>query len=92
MVRSGIKGEEEAAYHINFALKDSKTWVAIHDLRLKCNGRVAQMDHLLIDRFLELYVIESKGLSLGTKRGLVLILSRVEWHQDIRNMATRKVG
>ncbi len=33
----------------------------IHDLRVQCNGRVAQADHLLIDRFLEIYVVESKS-------------------------------
>ena len=33
----------------------------IHDLRIECKGRVAQIDHLLIDRFLEVYVVESKN-------------------------------
>jgi hypothetical protein len=58
---SGIQGEEEAAYHIDFHLRDSPNWVVIHDLRLEWNGRVAQIDHLIIDRFLEVYVVESKN-------------------------------
>src|SRR5664279_389492 len=60
-VRAGLKGEQEAAYHINFHLKDSKNWAVIHDLRIEWNGRVAQIDHLLVDRFLEIYVVESKS-------------------------------
>lgn len=60
-IRAGAKGEEEAAYHIDFHLKDSPNWAVIHDLRIEWNGRVAQIDHLLIDRFLEVYVVESKS-------------------------------
>lgn len=61
LTRAGLKGEQEAAYHIDFHLRDSQNWAVIHDLRLEWNGRVAQMDHLLIDRFLEIYVVESKS-------------------------------
>lgn len=61
VMRSGIRGEEEAAYHIDFHLKDSRNWVVIHDLRLEWRGRTAQIDHLLIDRWLEVYVVESKN-------------------------------
>ena len=60
-MRSGIKGEKEAAYHIDFHLKNSPNWVVIHDLRLDWKDRVAQIDHLLIDRYLEVYVVESKS-------------------------------
>ena len=45
-----MKGEQEAAYHIDFHLKDSQNWAVIHDLRVEWNGRGAQMDHLHIDR------------------------------------------
>src|ERR1035437_1232721 len=61
LVRAGLKGEKEAAYHIDFHLKDSKNWAVIHDLRVEWNGRVAQIDHLLIDRFMEIFVVESKS-------------------------------
>jgi hypothetical protein len=57
----GEKGEQEAAYHIDFHLKDNPGWAVIHDLRIEWNGRVAQIDHLLIDRLLEIYVVESKS-------------------------------
>jgi len=61
LMLAGLAGEKEAAYHIDFDLKDSRNWAIIHDLRLEWNGRVAQIDHLIIDRVLELYVVESKN-------------------------------
>src|ERR1043165_2404738 len=59
MVRTA--GLETASYHIDFHLKDHPNWAVIHDLRLEYNGRIAQIDHLLIDCFLEVYVVESKN-------------------------------
>ena len=59
----GLKGEKDSAYEIDFHLKESKNWVIIHDLRIEHNGRVAQIDHLLINRLLEAFVIETKNFS-----------------------------
>ncbi len=39
--------------------------MTLHDLRLECECRVAQIDHLLINRFLEIYVCESKRFAEG---------------------------
>jgi hypothetical protein len=64
-IRSGMKGEAEAAYEMEFHYAASKNWMVIHDLRLECDGRVAQVDHLLINRFLEIYVCESKRFGEG---------------------------
>lgn len=64
-IQSGMKGEAEAAYEIEFHYGASKNWMIIHDLRLECEGRVAQIDHLLINRLLEIYVCESKRFSEG---------------------------
>lgn len=61
ILRAGLKGEQDAAYHIDFDLKNNDNWAVIHDLRIEWNGRVAQIDHLMIDRFLEVYVVESKS-------------------------------
>lgn len=61
ILKSGEKGELDTAYYVDFELKDSKFWAVIHDLRIEWNGRTAQIDHLLIDRLLEIYVIESKS-------------------------------
>lgn len=64
-IQSGIKGEAEAAYEIEFYYGASKNWMVLHDLRLECDGRVAQIDHLLMNRFLEIYVCESKRFAEG---------------------------
>lgn len=63
MLRAGIKGEQDSAYEIDFYFGKSKNWMVIHDLRLECEGRVAQIDHLLISRLLECCVIETKNYS-----------------------------
>ena len=63
--QSGIKGEAEAAYQMNFHFSDSKRWMVIHDLRLEHKGNVAQIDHLILNRFLEIYVCESKRFAEG---------------------------
>ena len=66
-IRAGARGEKDAAYHIDFKLKDSKNWVVVHDLRLEHNGRVAQVDHLLINRRFDVFVIESKNLKTAVR-------------------------
>ncbi|HEY9721336.1 MAG TPA: nuclease-related domain-containing protein [Oscillatoriaceae cyanobacterium] len=67
ILRAGIKGEKDSAYLIDFDYAQSKNWVVIHDLRLELNDRVAQVDHLLINRFLEAYVLETKHFHAGIK-------------------------
>ena len=68
-LRSGIKGEEESAYLIDFDFKEAPNTVVIHDLRLEINvnGRVAQIDHLLIHRTLNCFVLETKNFHAGIK-------------------------
>ena len=46
ILRSGEKGEREAAYHIDFGWKDGTNSAVIHDLRIEHNGRVAQIDRI----------------------------------------------
>ena len=67
MMRAGIKGEQESAYHIDFLLDKSEYTAVIHDLRLEIGGRVAQIDHLLIHRTHRFYVLETKSFSHGLK-------------------------
>jgi len=62
-----MKGEQEAAYLIDFHFKDRESWIVVHDLRLEVNGRVAQIDHLLLHRCLDCYVLETKHFSSGMK-------------------------
>ncbi|MBU5615413.1 nuclease-related domain-containing protein [Geomonas azotofigens] len=66
-IGSGVRGEESSAYYIDFRYRDNENWAIIHDLRLELNGFVAQIDHLLINRFLDVYVLESKNYYYGIK-------------------------
>lgn len=67
MMRAGIKGEQESAYHIDFDFRDSEITAVIHDLRLQWDGRVAQIDHLIIHRTHKFYVLETKSFAHGLK-------------------------
>jgi len=64
---AGAEGENQAARHIDLALRDSKDWAVIHDLRLEHNGRVAQIDHLLIGRFFDIFVIGSQHVTTALR-------------------------
>jgi len=66
-IRSGASGERDSAYYIDFYFGDSRNWAVIHDLRLEHKGKVAQIDHLLINRFFDMYVFESKNYSYKLK-------------------------
>lgn len=61
--RTGLAGEKESAYHIDFGWKDGRNSAVIHDLRIEHRGRVAQIDHLIVMRTLDCHVIESKGFN-----------------------------
>lgn len=70
-IATGIKTEKEAAYEIDFHFGATKNLMVLHDLRIDVNGRVAQIDHLLINRLCQVYVLETKtfgsGLSINDK-------------------------
>lgn len=57
----GLRGEQDSAYFLDFAFGKSKNFAIIHDLRIEWQGRVAQIDHLLINRLLEVFVLETKN-------------------------------
>jgi hypothetical protein len=64
-IRAGAAGERDAAYEIEFDFGGNPNRMTIHDLRLEVEGRVAQIDHLIIDRLLSIWVCESKHFSEG---------------------------
>ncbi len=66
-LKAGKRGESDSAYHINFYYREKPNWAVIHDLRIEYGGNVAQIDHLLINRLLEVYVLESKSYAYGLK-------------------------
>jgi hypothetical protein len=65
LMRAGMKGESESAYDIDFYSGPHKNRIVIHDLRLEHKGRVAQIDHLILNRLLEVYVLETKHFTEG---------------------------
>lgn len=67
ILRAGVKGEKESAYFLDFHFKNSKNSILIHDLRLEHNDRVAQIDHLLLTRAMDFWVLETKHFSSGLK-------------------------
>ncbi len=62
-LRSGARGEKEAAFHLDFQFGDSKSLAVIHDLRVEHKGRVALIDHLIINRLMDVHVLDSKNFS-----------------------------
>lgn len=62
-IKRGQYGEKDAAREINFRYAESKNWAVIHDLRFKHGDSYTQIDHLLISRWLEIWVCETKNLS-----------------------------
>lgn len=66
-LQAGGKGERESAYEIELLLGANKKHATIHDLRIDVNGRVAQIDHLIIDRSLGITVCQSKHFAEGVR-------------------------
>lgn len=62
-LRLGIQGEREAAFHLESEFKDGTNHVLMHDLRFEVDGEVAQIDHLVINRAIGMYLIETKNFS-----------------------------
>lgn len=67
MLKAGDRGEASAFYHMNTYFGASKNWAVIHDLRIEHDGNVAQIDHLLIGRLLDIWVCESKNGQNGIR-------------------------
>lgn len=75
-IKAGERGEAEAAYQIEFHYGRDPDVMTLHDLRIACDGRVAQIDHLIITRRFEFWVCESKRFSDGVE-----INERGEWSE-----------
>ena len=66
-LKAGGRGESDSAYFIDFYYREKPNWAVIHDLRIEYGGNVAQIDHVMINRWLEFYVLESKSYAYGLK-------------------------
>lgn len=61
--RKGIQGEKDSAYYLDQYFKGGENHVVLHDLRFVVDGDVAQIDHLVINRGIGVYLIETKNYS-----------------------------
>lgn len=64
-IQAGIRGEEEAAYEMKVHYGESQNWTILHDLRIEHGDLACQIDHLIINRWLDMWVCESKHFSEG---------------------------
>ena len=62
-LEKGAWGEQRAAYFIDFRFAKSESNIVLHDLRLvpPDGSGVAQIDHLIINRMMFIFVLESKN-------------------------------
>ena len=80
--KKGIQGERDSAHYLDSYFKDSENLVVLHDLRLVVDGDVAQIDHMVINRTLGMYLVETKNYS-----GNLVINDRGEYtveYDDVR--------
>jgi hypothetical protein len=59
-----VRGEK-ATQEMKVRYGESRNWAIIHDLRVEFGDLVAQIDHLVINRWLDIWVCESKHFSEG---------------------------
>jgi len=59
-LKPGDKGERDAAHYLDMSFRDSKNLAVLHDLRLEADGQTAQIDHLIVDRLLTFFLLETK--------------------------------
>ena len=60
-------GGLNAAHLFNFYCADSPQWAVLHDLRIESNGVAARIDHMLINRFFEIFLLDSKNYCYNLK-------------------------
>lgn len=61
-LRTGIKGERDAAHYIDTYYAENANWAVLHDLRIEVDGEVAQIDHLLLGRSFA-FLLETKNFN-----------------------------
>ena len=60
-------GGKTASHFINFYCADCPDWAIIHDLTIECNGFATHIDHILINKFLEFHLFESRSYNDAIK-------------------------
>lgn len=67
-IRAGLAGEREVAYFLNIAYSHGCDVMVLHDLRFETSDGVAQIDHAVLNRRRELYILETKSMRSGMVR------------------------
>lgn len=62
-LRRGVQGEKDSAHYLDNYFKKGINHAVIHDLRIDIAGEVAQIDHLIINRMFDIYMLETKNFS-----------------------------
>ena len=60
-------GGKTASHFINFYCADCPDWAVIHDLKIECNGFATHIDHILINKFLDIHLFESRSYNDAIK-------------------------
>ena len=60
-------GGKTASHFIDFYCADCPDWAIIHDLTVECNGFSTQIDHILINKFLDIHLFESRSYNETVK-------------------------
>ena len=62
-VKAGARAERDAEYEIEFYAHNRSDVATMHGLRIEYNGRTAAIDHLIMNRRLQVWLCESKSVS-----------------------------
>jgi hypothetical protein len=62
-LKKGIQGERDSAHYVDSHFKDGANHFIMHDLRFVVDGDVAQIDHLLVNRVGNFFLLETKNYS-----------------------------
>ena len=60
-------GFHSPSHFINFYCEECPDWAIIHDLKIESNGFAAHIDHLLINKFLDIHLFESRNYNDNIK-------------------------
>jgi hypothetical protein len=63
LVKAGAKAERDAEYEIEFYTRNRTDVATIHGLRIEITGRTAAIDHIIMNRRLQIWLCESKSVS-----------------------------
>jgi hypothetical protein len=67
LIRAGDREEAQAAYELDALFRDTQNHALLHGVRLVVGDDVAQIDHMVVTRVLEVFLIETKSFSGGVK-------------------------